>query len=320
MRPWGAVAWEVAAEGAVLFLKPRESHGPTNLLVVTDRAGAARHYVFELTAGSGAEPLYQLRFRYPDDARAAEAAALARRTAAARDRVIDLALGAGALEGPRNLAYSVQGDPALQPSEVSDNGRFTVLRFPGAGPCRPCSRRTGSANAWSPTTCAASSWSFTGWCAACACAAATPSCASSTKPSTTARAAPPRAPPRPGSSAPGPEARHDRPGRPHGSPTRQRPPGPRPDPRGADPRTAQADRGISPVAGRFGGPRSRWITVAALAAAAPPSCSPPGTGASPRETRRRTRRRVRSCPSNRPGAPRPRPCRRTGRGSPGPRP
>ena len=35
------------------------------------------------------------------------------------------------MEGPRNLAYSVQGDAALQPSEVSDNGRFTVLRFPG---------------------------------------------------------------------------------------------------------------------------------------------------------------------------------------------
>lgn len=129
-----SVAWEVAAEGSVLFLKPREPHGPTNLLVVTDRAGAARHYVFELTAGSGAEPLYQLRFRYPADARAADAAALARQTAAAQDRVIDLALGAGALEGPRNLAYSVQGDPALQPSEVSDNGRFTVLRFPGSRP------------------------------------------------------------------------------------------------------------------------------------------------------------------------------------------
>ncbi|WP_200865131.1 TrbG/VirB9 family P-type conjugative transfer protein [Brevundimonas abyssalis] len=38
------------------------------------------------------------------------------------------------MEGPRNLAYSVQGDPALQPSEVSDNGRFTVLRFPGGRP------------------------------------------------------------------------------------------------------------------------------------------------------------------------------------------
>ena len=34
-----SVAWEVAAEGSVLFLKPRERHAPTNLLVVTERAG-----------------------------------------------------------------------------------------------------------------------------------------------------------------------------------------------------------------------------------------------------------------------------------------
>jgi type IV secretion system protein VirB9 len=34
------------------------------------------------------------------------------------------------LEGPRNLAYEVQGSAALQPSEVSDNRRFTVMRFP----------------------------------------------------------------------------------------------------------------------------------------------------------------------------------------------
>jgi type IV secretion system protein VirB9 len=28
------------------------------------------------------------------------------------------------------LAYELQGAVALQPSEVSDNGRFTILRFP----------------------------------------------------------------------------------------------------------------------------------------------------------------------------------------------
>ena len=38
-----SVAWEVAAEGSVLFLKPRERHQSTNLLVVTERAGVARH-------------------------------------------------------------------------------------------------------------------------------------------------------------------------------------------------------------------------------------------------------------------------------------
>ena len=127
-----SVAWEVAAEGSVLFLKPRERHAPTNLLVVTDRGGEVRHYAFELTAGGGAGAVYQARFRYPDDERAAAEAALARAAAAAEDRLVGLELAHGAVEGPRNLAYSVQGDAALQPSEVSDNGRFTVLRFPGA--------------------------------------------------------------------------------------------------------------------------------------------------------------------------------------------
>src|SRR3546814_14940234 len=36
----------------------------------------------------------------------------------------------GVLEGTRNLNYKVQGASALQPSEVSDNGHFTVMRFP----------------------------------------------------------------------------------------------------------------------------------------------------------------------------------------------
>ena len=33
--------------------------------------------------------------------------------------------------GVRNWAYTAQGEPALQPSEVSDNGQVTVFRFPG---------------------------------------------------------------------------------------------------------------------------------------------------------------------------------------------
>src|SRR3546814_12500634 len=36
----------------------------------------------------------------------------------------------GVLEGTRNLNYKVQCASALQPSEVSDNGQFTVMRFP----------------------------------------------------------------------------------------------------------------------------------------------------------------------------------------------
>lgn len=132
-----SVSWEVAAEGSVLFLKPRERLQATNLLVVTDRQGAARHYVFELTARDSRDrsaAAYQMRFRYPADIQAAAVASLDQAKEAIEARLTDLALGQGAIEGPRNLDYSVQGAVELQPSEVTDNGRFTVLRFPGAQP------------------------------------------------------------------------------------------------------------------------------------------------------------------------------------------
>ncbi len=129
-----SVAWEVAAEGSVLFLKPRERHGVTNLLVVTERDGAIRHYAFELTAREATDrspQIYQLRFLYPADAAAETARRLQVETRNAEHRLVGLELQRGALEGTRNLAWSAQGDATLQPSEVSDNGRFTVLRFPG---------------------------------------------------------------------------------------------------------------------------------------------------------------------------------------------
>ncbi len=127
-----SVAWEVAAEGNVLFIKPRERHQPTNLIVTTSRGGASRHYAFELVArqSSAEQAPFQLRFNYPADERARAAAALDAGIAALDRRIVDLRLERGAVEGVRNLNYSVQGDVALQPSEVSDNGRFTILRFP----------------------------------------------------------------------------------------------------------------------------------------------------------------------------------------------
>lgn len=130
-----SVAWEVAAEGSVLFLKPRERHQATNLLVVTERGGQTRHYAFELLARDptgGGPTAYQIRFRYPQDEQAAAAETLAIAARAAEERLVGLELQQGAIEGPRNLAWTIQGDTALQPSEVTDNGRFTVLRFPGA--------------------------------------------------------------------------------------------------------------------------------------------------------------------------------------------
>jgi type IV secretion system protein VirB9 len=132
-----ATAWDVAAEKNILFIKPKAAHGPTNLIVTTARAnGAARNYTFELSTEAHGERanLYVLRFRYPDDARAAATAAISAEEQALLAKLTTLKLERGVVEGTRNLAYQVQGAVALQPSEVSDNGRFTVLRFPAGQP------------------------------------------------------------------------------------------------------------------------------------------------------------------------------------------
>ena len=135
------VSWEVAVAGHILFLKPRERAGPTNLIVTTNRGGELRNYAFELTARRGpisstsANTYFQVRFRYPRDEaeRAArmQATREAQRVAALQATVVRGALDHGVIEGPRNLNYKVQGSSDLQPSEISDNGQFTVLRFPG---------------------------------------------------------------------------------------------------------------------------------------------------------------------------------------------
>lgn len=135
------VSWEVAVAGHILFLKPRERAGPTNLIVTTNRGGELRNYAFELMARRGpisstsANTYFQVRFRYPRDEaeRAArmQATREAQRVAALQASVVRGALDHGVIEGPRNLNYKVQGSSDLQPSEISDNGQFTVLRFPG---------------------------------------------------------------------------------------------------------------------------------------------------------------------------------------------
>lgn len=130
-----SAGWEIAAEGSLLFLKPLSRRAPTNLIVTTATAdGGARHYAFELAVRpdrSSPAPTFVLRFRYPDDERAAVETALAAEARSLETRVLQLRLERGVLEGPRNLAYELQGSGEIAPSEVSDNGRFTVLRFPG---------------------------------------------------------------------------------------------------------------------------------------------------------------------------------------------
>jgi type IV secretion system protein VirB9 len=127
------VSWDVAAEKNILFIKPKERQAATNLIVTTSRGDQTRNYTFELVTAGGRRAgaaYYQVRFRYPQDERARATAALSAAEAALQQKISALKLEHGVVEGARNYTYTVQGASELQPSEVSDNGRFTVMRFP----------------------------------------------------------------------------------------------------------------------------------------------------------------------------------------------
>jgi type IV secretion system protein VirB9 len=134
------VSWEVAPAENSLFIKPRELAGSTNLIVITRSNAGNRTYTFELSARRGgigsksADTYFKVVFRYPrEEAAAAQAAATQAaytQAAALQSGAIRSALDLAVLEGKRNLQYSVQGSAAIQPSEITDNGQFTALRFP----------------------------------------------------------------------------------------------------------------------------------------------------------------------------------------------
>ncbi len=128
------VSWQIAPVGNIVFLKPRERAGPTNLIVVTNAGGIPRTYHFSLSLGPG-QAMYGIRFRYPREERALAVLqaqlAQAQAARAIETTVTTAALDHAVIEGKRNMNYTVQGDSALQPTEISDNGEFTVLRYPG---------------------------------------------------------------------------------------------------------------------------------------------------------------------------------------------
>lgn len=133
-----AQAWIVAPTGNLLFVKPAEERAPTNMQVVTRRPdGSRRSYQFELRARSGgvergeAGAVFKVQFRYPTDERAAAAARAAEARGASAARAASDRLDVDHFYGPRNWRYSARGSAAVEPLEVSDNGRLTAFRFPG---------------------------------------------------------------------------------------------------------------------------------------------------------------------------------------------
>lgn len=133
------VSWEVAPADNILFIKPRERAPATNLIVVTRAGAVTRTYTFALTAraggiASGSDAQFVVRFRYPAQEAAANRQAEMQRLQMQMLMVeaggVRVALEAAAVMGTRNLNYSLAGSSELAPSEVTDNGQFTILRFP----------------------------------------------------------------------------------------------------------------------------------------------------------------------------------------------
>jgi type IV secretion system protein VirB9 len=130
--------WDVDARKDILFLKPKAARAPTDLIVTTRTGeGETRHYIFELSTRSGStgqrarDTFFVVRFRYPQQEKTKAVAAISAAEDAVQRQMLQFKLDRAALDGPRNLAYELQGSLAIAPSEVSDNGLFTVMRFPG---------------------------------------------------------------------------------------------------------------------------------------------------------------------------------------------
>lgn len=102
-------AWQVTANhrGDHLFVKALQGGVATNMTVVT----SVRLYNFQLEplAGAGGDMAYTIRFRYPNAASAASDDAPS-------------AIGEG--------RYRLGGDKSLRPSEISDDGKHTYIRWP----------------------------------------------------------------------------------------------------------------------------------------------------------------------------------------------
>lgn len=101
-----STAWQVSANrrGDLLFVKALIGGVPTNMTVITN----VRTYNFDLAPVGSSQMAYTVRFRYPPPVAAEEEAA------------------DDAVEG----RYRLGGDKALRPSEISDDGVHTYIRWP----------------------------------------------------------------------------------------------------------------------------------------------------------------------------------------------
>lgn len=123
-------AWQVTPNkrANLLFVKPLTARARTNMTVVTDK----RTYFFDLVAGPAANPLYVLRFTYPEEpGKKADAPPAVPALTTEESRVA----GGELPSDPASLNFNWvrKGDAKIMPARVYDDGAAVYLAWaPGA--------------------------------------------------------------------------------------------------------------------------------------------------------------------------------------------
>jgi type IV secretion system protein VirB9 len=131
-----------------LFMKAKLALSPQPVIVLTSGPHGTRRYVFEIACTpmqklgvDNPDVYYSVEFRYPGDEAAAREVTALRRSM--RERQMNAAYSAtrahdlmdnatqDPFTGAKNWHYVAQGNRALLPLEVMDNGYSTAFRFPG---------------------------------------------------------------------------------------------------------------------------------------------------------------------------------------------
>lgn len=128
-----STAWQVTPNkrANMLFVKPLTGKAQTNMTVITDR----RTYFFDLVAGAAANPVYVLRFKYPDEPKPAPAQ-LATGVMNADEAKAFAAPPTDAPADPAtlNFAWRSKGKAHLLPARVYDDGQSTFISWAASTP------------------------------------------------------------------------------------------------------------------------------------------------------------------------------------------
>ncbi len=126
-----SASWQVTPNkrANLLFVKPLEPRAATNMTVVTDK----RTYLFDLVARAGSNPLYVLRFTYPDAPEKNADTQLALRPSDAEIAAVN---DPYAVTDPTqiNREWKGNGEAKLLPANAYDDGDATFLSWAAGTP------------------------------------------------------------------------------------------------------------------------------------------------------------------------------------------